>query len=85
MKSLIVVGSHADRRRIQAAARQKGLQVIYIDPEGYFEKDNFIEYKLESPQDEDIIYRKGASQAFKDIYKKIKSNTSIPDKGGFVK
>ncbi len=35
-----------------------------------FEKDNFIKYKLESPQDEDIIYRKGASQAFNDIYKK---------------
>lgn len=80
-KSLIVVGSHADRRRIQAAARQKGLQVIYIDPEGYFEKDVFVEYKLESPQDEDIIYRKGASQAFKDIYEKINLKKSILNNG----
>jgi hypothetical protein len=55
-KSLIVIGSHADRRGCQQAARRAGLQIIYIDPEGYLSEDgNFISYPLESPQDNDLI------------------------------
>jgi hypothetical protein len=34
-KSLIVIGSHADRRLVQEAARRQGLQIVYIDPERY--------------------------------------------------
>jgi hypothetical protein len=61
-KSLIVVGSHADRRRIQHAAREAGLQVVYVDPEGYRESDGFTEYLLESPQDNDFLFRCSASE-----------------------
>lgn len=65
-KSLIVVGSHADRRHIQRSAREKGLKVVYIDPERYVDKDgNVINYPLESPQDEDIIINNKASVVFK--------------------
>jgi len=57
-KSLLVVGSHADRRRVQEAARNKGLQIIYVDPEGYVtENGSFVSYPQEAPQDKDIVIR----------------------------
>jgi hypothetical protein len=64
-RSLIVVGSHADRRRIQAAARKKGLHVVYIDPEGFTGVDSkqFTPYPLESPQDSDYLFRFPATDA----------------------
>ena len=63
-KSLIVVGSHADRRKIQKAARLKGLKVIYVDPEGYRKKDGTrTKHRLESCQDDDLLYR-GTSLEF---------------------
>ncbi len=70
-KSLIVVGSHADRRYIQQSARKQGLKIIYVDPEGFVQKGDFIEYLLESPQNEDIIIKMTAEEFAKQI-KKIK-------------
>lgn len=70
-RSLIVVGSHADRRFIQESARKQGLKVIYIDPEGWWIKNKFFSYPLESPQKEDIIFKKTASKFFADFYKKL--------------
>jgi hypothetical protein len=73
-KSLIVVGVHADRRRIQRLARNKGLKVIYIDPEGYVMKDGrFAAYLLESPQNEDIIISENATLAFEKLERFIDS------------
>ncbi|MCF7835610.1 MAG: hypothetical protein K9M15_00605 [Candidatus Marinimicrobia bacterium] len=54
-KSLLVVGSHADRRRIQESARGKGLKVIYVDPEGYNIDGEWVQHLLEGPQTEDIL------------------------------
>lgn len=59
-KALIVVGSHADRRCTQEAARRAGLQVIYIDPER-FEQSGKV-YPLESPHDEDIVINMTAQE-----------------------
>ena len=53
-KSLIVVGVHADRRKIQRRAREAGLPVIYIDPEGFNENGDSFSYPLESIQKEDF-------------------------------
>lgn len=50
-KSLLVVGSHADRRGVQRAARQRGLPIIFVDPEGYGESD----YLLEEVKEEIIV------------------------------
>lgn len=61
-KSLLVVGSHADRRRVQARARERGLKVVYLDPEGYRIGDQFLSYPLEGPRDGDVLCRKGASE-----------------------
>lgn len=54
-RSLLVVGSHADRRRVQRRAREAGLRVFLVDPEGYVESDGrFVQYRLEAPQDSDF-------------------------------
>ena len=69
-KSLISVGCHADRRKIQAAARKAGLKVIHIDPEGYWDKnDRFVPYPLEAKKSGDILYRKDASAALAELLK----------------
>lgn len=61
-KSLFVIGSHADRRRIQHAARERGLLIVYVDPEGYRIGDQFNNYPLESPRNEDILFRVTADE-----------------------
>jgi hypothetical protein len=67
-KSLIVIGVHADRRGIQKSARNKGLKVIYIDTEGFYENDgNFVPYPLESAQTNDIIIKLKAKDAVEKI------------------
>ncbi len=76
-KSLIVVGSHADRRKVQAAARKKSLKVIYIDLEGYFNESKFIPYQLESPKNEDLLYRESATNAFTKILDILIKNKMI--------
>lgn len=55
-RSLLIVGSHADRRKIARAAREKDLKIIHVDPEGFVdEKGVFHPYPLEGPQDQDIL------------------------------
>ncbi len=66
-KSLLVVGSHADRRRIQEKARLKGLKIIYVDPEGYISNGKFYQYPVESPQNDDFLLRMTA-QEFAEAY-----------------
>ncbi len=68
-KSLLVVGAHADRRKVEKQARDNGLKVIYVDPEGYLDnKGNFNPYPLESPQDSDSLIRM-TSQEFTDAWR----------------
>lgn len=60
-RSLLVIGSHADRRRVQARARQRGLKVVYLDPEGYEVGGRFIAYPLEGPRTGDLICARTAT------------------------
>lgn len=61
-KALLVVGSHADRRLVRVHARQAGLKVIYVDPEGYTDKEgNFTPYPLEALDASDILIRMTAN------------------------
>lgn len=60
-KGLLVIGSHADRRRVQARARDIGLRIVYLDPEGYRVAGRFIRYPLESPRAEDFLCRNTAT------------------------
>ncbi len=54
-RSLFVIGSHADRRRIEESARKKKLQIVYIDPCGYNVDGAFDSYPIESPQEGDFL------------------------------
>jgi len=63
-RSLLVVGVHADRRLVQMRARERGLKVIFVDPEAYVAPDGSrIHYPVEAPQDEDLFVRSTASDA----------------------
>lgn len=56
-KSLICIGCHADRRQVQKQAREQGLKVIFVDPEGFYGDGGFENYPIEGPQSKDIIYK----------------------------
>jgi hypothetical protein len=64
-KSLLVVGVHADRRLVQMRARERGLKVLYVDPEQYVAPDGSrIAYPVEAPQTGDFMVRMTANDAF---------------------
>lgn len=71
-KSLVVVGSHADRRKIQQSARSQGLKVIYLDPEGYLTPKGKVSYPLESLKKEDLYLNEGATESLTRIYNALK-------------
>ncbi|MEV7161803.1 hypothetical protein AB0N79_14170 [Streptomyces microflavus] len=62
-KALLVVGLHADRRKVQARARERGMRVVYLDPEGFWHDGQFMPYPLEGPQDGDLVCRAAAAEA----------------------
>lgn len=60
-RSLLVIGNHADRRKVQKQARERGMQVIYVDPEMYFNYyGDPVQYPLENIQKEDLLLHKTA-------------------------
>ena len=64
-RSLLVVGVHADRRLVQMRARERGLKIVFVDPERYVAPDGTqIPYPVEAPQDEDLFVRATARDAF---------------------
>ncbi|MBB5121284.1 hypothetical protein AF335_18250 [Streptomyces eurocidicus] len=66
-KALLVVGLHADRRKVQARARERGLKVVYLDPEGFWHDGQFKPYPLEGPQDDDLVCRKPAAEGLTEL------------------
>jgi len=76
-KSLIVIGSHADRKFIQQQARLHGLKIIYIDPEGYMDERVFRPYPIEAPKDEDIILNLTAKEGLNMIRDFVKQKVLL--------
>lgn len=70
-KALVVIGSHADRRRVQRRARDKGLQVFFIDPEGYWENDRFTPYPLEGARSTDCLCHSAAGPVLRALVENI--------------
>ena len=71
-RSLLVIGNHADRRRVQMQARERGMKVIYVDPEMYFDYfGNTVSYPLENIQEEDILFHKTAVEFATELEKCI--------------
>lgn len=71
-KALLVVGLHADRRKVQARARERGMQVVYLDPEGFWRDGKFMPYPLEGPQDGDLVCRATAAEALPAVVNLLK-------------
>ena len=69
VKSLVCMGCHADRRQVQRQARQRGLKIIFIDPEGFYTKDGFEPYLIEGPRDGDLILKMTFEEAMKKLEK----------------
>lgn len=64
-RSLIVVGVHADRRLAQLRARERGLTIVYVDPEQYVSPEGrTIPYPVEAPQNGDRFVQMRAGDAF---------------------
>lgn len=70
-KSLLVVGLHADRRAVQARAREKGLRIFYVDPEGLMENGRFKEYPIEGARAGDVIVRAQAIPALERLMRTL--------------
>ena len=62
IKALLCIGTHADRRFIQRQARNQGLKIIYVDPEGFNTNNEFFKYEIEGAKDEDYILKMTASE-----------------------
>jgi len=70
-KSLICIGTHADRRKVQCQARAAGKQIIFIDPEGFYSENGFEPYLIEGPKNEDIILKTTFEEAMKQFEKEF--------------
>lgn len=62
VKALLCIGTHADRRFMQRQARNQGLKIIYVDPEGFNTDNEFFKYEIEGAKDEDYILKMTASE-----------------------
>ncbi|MCJ1680480.1 hypothetical protein MTF65_24665 [Streptomyces sp. APSN-46.1] len=66
--ALVVIGLHADRRWVAKRAREAGLKVFHVDPEGFPRPDgSWFEYPLEAPQTGDVVVRQTAADAISDL------------------
>jgi hypothetical protein len=80
-RSLLVIGSHADRRAVQARARSAGKKVFYLDPEGFRAGGTFMPYPLESPQTGDWVCRQAAADglpALARVLRRAQVTPSVP-------
>lgn len=74
-RSLLVVGVHADRRLAQLVARERGLAVLYVDPESYRDPEGrLMRYPVEAPQSGDMIVRAPAGEAFERLMRSLDPN-----------
>ncbi|MGW0971823.1 hypothetical protein [Streptomyces sp. NPDC002516] len=76
-KALLVIGLHADRRQVAKRAREAGLKVFLVDPEGFGRPDgSWFEYPLEAPQTGDVVVRKTAADAIGDLEQLLNASTN---------
>ncbi|MEO7194978.1 MAG: Sir2 family NAD-dependent protein deacetylase [Pseudonocardiaceae bacterium] len=66
-RALLVVGSHADRRRVQARARDRGMMVFFLDTEGFWEDGRFVSYPVEGARDGDVLCRRPAGVTLSEL------------------
>ncbi|MFF5128085.1 hypothetical protein ACFY41_14340 [Streptomyces syringium] len=62
-RALLVIGLHADRREVQARARELGLPIFYLDTEGVTENGVYKSYPIEGAREGDVVVRSEATPA----------------------
>lgn len=75
-KALLVVGLHADRRSVEKRARERGMKVFFVDPEGLEEFGTHMPYPLEGPQDVDVVVQAAATPTLVELCRQL--NVDIP-------
>lgn len=70
-KALLVVGNHADRRKVEARARERGMVIFFLDPEGFWLDGSFAPYPLEGPQDSDFVCGLSAGEGLLSLEKML--------------
>jgi hypothetical protein len=55
---------------VQKQAREQGLKVIFIDPEGFYNQNGFEPYLLEEPKTGDLILKTTFEEAMESFAKK---------------
>ncbi|MFC9084899.1 SIR2 family protein [Nocardiopsis dassonvillei] len=78
VRSLLVIGLHADRRAVQERARARGLPVFYVDTEGLSENGVFREYLVEGARAGDTIVRQDATTALARLCELLNLNNDSP-------
>ncbi|MFI6984182.1 hypothetical protein ACIBSV_37050 [Embleya sp. NPDC050154] len=73
-RALLVIGLHADRRRVQERARARGLQIVYLDTEGVTENGVYKPYPIEGARDGDIVVRSAAIPALLNLVELLDLN-----------
>ncbi|MFI9311334.1 hypothetical protein [Streptomyces triculaminicus] len=73
-QALLVIGLHADRREVQARARERGLKVFYLDTEGVTENGVHKEYLIEGARAGDVVVRSEATPALLHLAKLLNVN-----------
>ena len=66
-RALLVVGSHADRRKVQKRFRDQGLPVFFLDTEGFGELGSLNYYPIEGAQSVDSIRKAGAAEGLLEL------------------
>lgn len=69
-KALLVIGNHADRRKVQARARKRGMRIFYLDPEGFHYPNGFQPYPVEGVQNDDFVCNLTAEAGLTDLVRK---------------
>ncbi|MDC3416215.1 hypothetical protein [Aquibacillus salsiterrae] len=78
VKSLLVIGSHADRRKVWEQARSHGLKVIHVNPEGYQEGSGvFFNKPIENINENDIHLKLTYSEFINLLYSHFQSKLEL--------
>jgi len=77
-RALLVVGNHADRRKVQARARERGMTIFFLDPEGFWVDEQFAPYPLESATDGDFLCQKTAAEGLPELARLLTGRRPVP-------
>ena len=71
-RSLLVVGVHADRRLVQMRARERGLKILFLDPEQYIAPNGHpLHYPVEAPPESDQFVRATAQEGLTRLHRAL--------------